>query len=355
MKRFVVILSLAVASTLSNLYAKESVWILTDMSDKSIVGGNKEGTVNDPDDISAMAGYLLLANEFETRGITVASTHRKELATTPNQADWCVEYFGAAYKSDLKALSKGVEGYPRGLSLGQQRWYIPIYESSIKVSAERFAPKKSYDIDDYPSIRVLYDELRSGPSYTPSAPLNLLCWGSLTEAAILAQYCILNGEAELLHRLRIIAHWTASPLHQGTVECPECVANCKEDGVACRYLKELASQSRIRYYECGAIGQHGIVSGSQRGAEYYEQFKGSRLGEIFATGKFVFNGVDDSDSATYYVLLGRWGVTLDDIASDGSNGADVELRNEKQFKAEAMNMREELLRRCRLVGVKGNY
>jgi hypothetical protein len=36
------------------------------MSDKSIPGKNHMGTVNDPDDISAMAGYLLMSNEFET-------------------------------------------------------------------------------------------------------------------------------------------------------------------------------------------------------------------------------------------------------------------------------------------------
>ena len=53
---------------------KPVVWIYTDMSDKTIPGPNKEGTVNDPDDISAMAGYLLLADCFDTRGIVVAST-----------------------------------------------------------------------------------------------------------------------------------------------------------------------------------------------------------------------------------------------------------------------------------------
>jgi hypothetical protein len=32
-----------------------------------------------------MAGYLLMADRFETLGIVVASTHRKEHATTPDQ------------------------------------------------------------------------------------------------------------------------------------------------------------------------------------------------------------------------------------------------------------------------------
>ena len=57
--------------------SKPQVFIYTDMSDKNIPGNNKEGTVNDPDDISAMAGYLLMANMFYTKGIVVASTHRK--------------------------------------------------------------------------------------------------------------------------------------------------------------------------------------------------------------------------------------------------------------------------------------
>ena len=51
--------------------SKPRVWIYSDMSDKRIPGSNAERTVNDPDDISAMAGYLLMANEFETLGIVV--------------------------------------------------------------------------------------------------------------------------------------------------------------------------------------------------------------------------------------------------------------------------------------------
>ncbi|MDQ5977275.1 MAG: hypothetical protein QG602_247, partial [Verrucomicrobiota bacterium] len=64
-KPFVLLVScllLAVAPT-ANAASKPIVWIYTDMSDKAIPGKNHMGTVNDPDDISAMAGYLLLANE----------------------------------------------------------------------------------------------------------------------------------------------------------------------------------------------------------------------------------------------------------------------------------------------------
>ena len=51
------------------------------------------------------------------------------------------------------------------------------------------------------------------------------------------------------------------------------------------------------------------------------------VGTIFVTGKPIPQGVDDSDSATYYVLLGKWGVTLDDLQSDGTNAPDREKAN----------------------------
>lgn len=54
------------------------------MSDPLLEGNNHMGTINDPDDISAMAGYLLMANNFDTRGIVVASTHREAHAKTAN-------------------------------------------------------------------------------------------------------------------------------------------------------------------------------------------------------------------------------------------------------------------------------
>ena len=107
MNKLVVWLAVCLGGISSALYAdtgKPVVWIYTDMSDKSIPGPNKEGTVNDPDDISAMAGYLLLADCFDTRGIVVASTHRKQHATSGNQAEWAQHYFGEAYAADVVNL-----------------------------------------------------------------------------------------------------------------------------------------------------------------------------------------------------------------------------------------------------------
>lgn len=152
----------------------------------------------------------------------------------------------------------------------------------------------------------------------------MLCWGALTEPAILVNACLHSGRAYLLKKVRFIAHWTDSSLHQGSPEHPENVANCREDASACSYLKAMAAEEKILFYELGAIGQHGIVSGSPRGKNYFNQFHKSHLGKIFATGKYAFNTVDDSDSATYYVLLGRWGVSLCDVASDGTNNPEVE-------------------------------
>jgi len=79
--------------------------------------------------------------------------------------------------------------------------------------------------------------------------------------------------------------------------------------------------------------------------EYFDQFKKSNLGKIFAEGKFAHNSVDPSDSATYWVLLGNWGVSLNDIASNGTNLMEVEQKNEDQFKLFSKNIHNELLRR----------
>ena len=112
-------------------------------------------------------------------------------------------------------------------------------------------------------------------------------------------------------------------------------------------MKASAREGKIAYHECGAIGQHGIVSGSPKGAAYFDQFKVSRLGTIFAEGKFVYHSVDHSDSATYWVLLGQWGVSLKDIPPDGTNDAVRELANEKVFQTWSQRIHDELLHRAR--------
>ena len=314
---------------------KPLVWIYTDMSDKTLKGSEREGSVNDPDDISAMAGYLLMSNEFNTLGIVVSSTHRKEHVNTPNQAEWANSFFGKAYATDLTGLNKNIGGYPEKLTFTQ---------SCIKESAERFSYEKNYfDLSNYSTVKALLDTAKNRDS-----TINVLCWGSLTEPAILVQHCLATGQLGILKKLRFIAHWTNSPLHQGSMEHPENVANCREDAKACSYMKEQAATGKIVYYELGAIGQHGIVTGQPKGESFYNQFKTSAIGKIFAEGKYVFNGVDHSDAATYWTLLGKWGVTLNDVASNGTNSPEIEKANEDKFFAESKRIHNELLRRAKL-------
>lgn len=315
---------------------RPKVWIITDMSDKRLQGQEKEGSVNDPDDISAMAGYLLMANEFETLGMVVASTHRKQHRDSPDQGAWANEFFGTAYRDDVTALNEAIGGYPAD---------IVFTQSCIKKTAERYDAKRTYaSLEAYDTVAQL---LAAAETIAEDDVLNVLCWGSLTEPAILVNHCLATGKESHLKRLRFIAHWTHSPLHQGTTEHPENVANCREDAAACAYMKDVAAAGRIAYHECGAIGQHGIVSGAPKGSAYYDQFRTSGLGTIFVDGKFVYNGVDHSDSATYWTLLGDWGVSVEDMAGDGTNDAIIEQKNEQLFREASRRIHAELLRRSR--------
>jgi hypothetical protein len=319
--------------------AKPKVWIYTDMSDGTLKGPTHMGTVNDPDDIPAMAGYLLMANEFETLGIVVSSTHRKEHRETPDQGVWANRFFGDAYRAEVAALNKSLGGYPADIRFTQ---------SCIKESAERYDAEKTYsDLASYPTVRSLLDTAAQQPD---GALINVLCWGSLTEPAILVNHCVATKRMDVLKKLRFIAHWTDSSRNQGTPEHPENVANCREDAAACAYMKKSARDGIIRYVECGAIGQSGIVGGGPKGRSYFDAFKAGRLGTIFVEGKFVHGNVDHSDSATYWVLLGNWGVSLNDIASDGTNPPAVEAANEQKFRESSKRIHDELLRRAKAAG-----
>ena len=328
------------AANATSQETRPRVWIYTDMSDPTLKGSNKSGTINDPDDVSAMAAYLLMANEFRTLGIVVASTHRNEHGDTPDQARWANRFFGDRYRSDVKLLNERIRGYPED---------VRFLQSCIKESAERFVSSADYRaLGRYPTVHALLLEAKR---LVDGEQINVLCWGSLTEPAILVAHCLQTDQPGLLKRLRFIAHWTDSPLHQGSAEHPDNVANCREDSAACAFLKNTAAAGKITYHECGAIGQHGIVSGGPKGRKYFDQFRGSRLGSAFVDGKYIYRGVDHSDSATYWTLLGNWGVSLQDIAGDGSNDADVETRNERAFRESSQRIHDELLRRARAASI----
>ena len=87
---------------ISSVYAqKPKVWIITDMSDPTDLRGDGK-PVNDPDDVVSMAAYLLMANRFDTRGISVASTmrnHKKDPLTFANNV------LEKAYLDDRPGLS----------------------------------------------------------------------------------------------------------------------------------------------------------------------------------------------------------------------------------------------------------
>lgn len=338
--------AIATAMTLSCSAAdpKPKVWIYTDMSDGTLKGPTHMGTVNDPDDLSAMAGYLLMANEFETLGIVVASTHREEHKLTPDQGEWANRFFGETYRAEVGALNAALGGYPEDVSFVQ---------SCLKESGERFDPAADYaSLAPYPTVQSLLDAARSLPE---GERIHVLCWGTVTEPAILVRHVIETNQPGVLERLVFIAHWTSSNFHQGSLEHPENVANCREDSAACAFMKERARAGMIRYHECGAIGQHGIVSGAPKDEEFYQGFRASRLGTRFVEGKFVKGCVDHSDSATYWVLLGKWGVSLADIPADGSNPPEVEKANEEKFREHSKRIHEELLRRARLTAVKDTF
>ena len=320
---------------------KPKVWIYTDMSDGTLKGPTHMGTVNDPDDISAMAGYLLMANEFETLGIVVASTHRELHKDTPDQGEWANRFFGEAYRAEVGVLNAALGGYPED---------VKFVQSCIKESGERFDPAADYaSLGNYSTVRALLAAAKAIPE---GEVIHVLCWGTVTEPAMLVRHVIETNQPDVLERLVFIAHWTSSSFHQGTPENPERVANCQEDAAACAFMKERALAGMIRYHECGAIGQHGIVHGAPREAEFYAGFRVSRLGTQFVEGKFVKGCVDHSDSATYWVLLGKWGVSLADIPANGTLPPEMEKANEEAFREASKRIHEELLRRARIAAGK---
>lgn len=312
--------ALLVAGTLSSFAQKPKVWVISD-------GGQN---INDPDDISAVASYILMSNLFDTKAIVMASTIHPWHKDKPDQGEWAKETYGKAYAADLPNLNKYIGGYQKEFR---------FMESSVKGMGV-FQSELAYDLKNYPSILALYKELEKTADV-----LNVLCFGPLTEQSILVSYCVRNNRLDLLNKARFISHWTSSSFHVGTIENPEHTHNCFADPIACDYMKRMALNGTIKFYECGGIGQYGIVEAGPKGAKYYDQFYESRLGTIFRDGKFTKNRVDDSDCATYWALLGNYGVSLNDIADNGLNYPEVEMRNEKAFASHAKDMRDELLRR----------
>jgi len=314
---------------------KPKVWIISDGSDKEIKNEKTGKPIGDPDDLSAISGYLLMSNLFDTRGIVVASTQNFKHRIVPNQKDWADKYFGKAYAKDLPNLNKNIGGFQPSIN---------FIESCIKETGERFNNKKEYkSLKNYKSIEALFKEVDKSKEI-----INILCWGQLAEPAIFIKHCMSTNRFDILNKVRFIAHWTNSSFKVGTPENPEHVHNCFNDAEACAFIKLIALNGHVKYYECGAIGETGLGDGSPKGEAYYDQFKVSALGYLFSTSKYVpwKKRVDDSDAATYWALLGDWGVSLNTIASNGTNKPEVEKANQDSFEAYAPLIRKEMLRRA---------
>ncbi|MFR9600161.1 MAG: family 43 glycosylhydrolase [Rikenellaceae bacterium] len=317
----IVVAVLLLISPLSLMAQKPAVWLISD-------GGEQ---INDPDDISAVAGYLLMSNHFDTRAIVMGSTVHPWNREKSDQKAWAEATYGKAYKADLAGLNRYIGGYQPSMR---------FMESSLKGCGENFSWTKKYDLKNYPSVKALYEEVR-----TSKEAINILCFGPLTEQAIFVSYCLSSGNEKLLDKVKFISHWTASNFHVGNLENPDKTHNSIGDPISSQYMKEMARNGRIKFYECGGIGQYGIVEGSPLGAKYYDRFKMSNLGRIFVEGKFLRGRVDDSDCATYFALLGNYGVSLNDIASNGLNMPEIEQRNELAFRTSAKEIRKEMMRR----------
>ena len=316
---------------------KPKVWIISDGADGDLK--RQEGKpITDQDDISAMAAYLLMSNEFDTRGITIGGTfNAKGKQCEISMKAWADELFLSAYKADLPALNKHIGGYQEE---------IRFLESFVWANSERYSPEKAYEsLDPYPSVKALFDEAE-----TIDDTLNVLTWGPQTEAAILVNYCRSTGRNDVLRKLRFISHWTHSHFHLKTPETPPWQThNAKVDAKATAYMKEMATAGHVTFHECAAIGQAGLVDGSPKGQKYYDQFRVGRLGTVYVEGKYSMKlkTVDDSDSCTFWVLLGDWGVSLNDIQSNGENDPETERKNEEAFFKASPKIRAELLRRAR--------
>lgn len=314
---------------------KPKVWIISDGVDKRLKGANGKH-LTDPDDISAIASYLLMSNHFDTRAIVVGSGFGASMNFVPDQKQWADDLFLKAYLADLPQLNQRVGGYQKT---------IPFLESFLRKNPVKYDPENTYvSLDSYSTVKELFEEVEQTDS-----TINVLCWGTLTEPAIFVRHCMTTGRVDLLKKIRFVSHWTNSYFHVGTMDRPENVHNAFNDGDSAAYIKKMALEGWISFFECAAIGQAGIVEGGPQGRAFFDEFNVSRLGSVFVEGKFSkhLKTVDDSDSATYWTLLGNWGVSLHDIASDGSNSPEVEKANEAAFAENSIRMRSELLRRAR--------
>lgn len=305
--------------------AKPNIWVYTDMSDPRVQrsGGHP---YNDPDDICTLAALLLQANRFNIETIVYSSNHRKGLGP---DTDFVESIFGGAYAHDQPHLDAALGGYQPTVN---------FVRSSLRRTdpTERFDPDQDYvDLSDLPTVQALVD-------YATEHPVYVLLWGPVTEGAIAAQHCLATGNEAALANMTFIAHWTRSYIAQGTPETPHKVANCNDDSRACLWLHETAQRDRrVKFVETGSTGQTGIVNGSS-GYAHFADFQNSRLGQIFIHAKNYGGKPDQSDGATFWVLIDELGATLADLTTDGTFSQAREENVRDKFLADGHAILEDL-------------
>ncbi len=350
--------SAAVSITVSadNTTGKPNVWIQTDLTavikyptitSSTTVSEAETDKDSDSDDHVALAQYLMLANKFNTVGIVLGVTNRDTKIDTKEFFD---KTFRTAYTSDYACLSKNFSGYPTPDSLN-------VMESSMTAGAGirtfKNTPENKYDnYDNLPAtVKSLVNELKSD-KYSASNPLYVLVWGGLDETAMAIKHLQFTKNTAALNRLFVVSHWTSSFFAQGTPQNPFEVANCRSGREACDYVHNEAKKTNaaFKFVDLGSVGQGGIVSGYGKwfagglNGDRAKQFRKSKLGDLMIISKFTQYGhPDGSDCATFYAILGSYGVKLSDYNSNGVLTEEDERAGVKAFAAKAEGMLDELL------------
>ncbi len=79
---------------------------------------------------------------------------------------------------------------------------------------ELYRPDKIYhSLQKNTSVQTLMDEIE-----TSDEILNILCWDTFAEPAILVNHCMAQCRMDVLQKIRFISHWTNSSFRVGSVE-----------------------------------------------------------------------------------------------------------------------------------------
>ena len=339
--------------SMSTWAQKPNIWIHTDMTSATsynTTSSTSEAVTDqnsDPDDHAALCQYLLIANKFNTVRIVAGITNRN---TTLNTGTFVQNTFiDGAYASDYPGMNAKFGGYPTPSS-------IKVSESSLTAGSGyiNFSSTPDTKYDDYnalpATVKLLVDELNKS-TYSSTNPLYVLVWGGLQEVAMATKHLIRNNNTAALNRLFVVSHWTMSYINQGSPSDPYDVANCNASSAACDYMHSMAKASgaQFKFVDAASSGQDGIVNGSSTffnggitGANA-TQLKKSKLGALAVKSKFVYGKIDGSDCASFYTVLGTYGVTLNSFAKNGATTQAQEQAAIDAYRSSATTIWNDLL------------